>query len=98
MVAALTTPVIAKSPSVAVLPFLNFSADPENEFFADGITEDVIAQLAKIRSLKVISHTSVMPFKKRELSLRRSGATAIGDSARGKHPASGRVECGSSPS
>jgi serine/threonine-protein kinase len=74
MVAALTAPVIAKSPSVAVLPFLNFSADPENEFFADGITEDVIAQLAKIRSLKVISHTSVMPFKKRELSLKEIGA------------------------
>src|SRR4029450_1284247 len=54
--------------------FLNFSADPENEFFADGITEDVIAQLAKIRSLKVISHTSVMPFKKRELSLKEIGA------------------------
>ena len=61
-------------PSVAVLPFLNLSADPENEFFADGITEDVIAQLSKIRSLKVISRTSVMPFKKREQSLREIGA------------------------
>jgi eukaryotic-like serine/threonine-protein kinase len=64
-----------RSPSVAVLPFLNLSADPENEFFADGITEDVIAQLSKIRSLKVISRTSVMPFKKREQSLREIGAT-----------------------
>jgi eukaryotic-like serine/threonine-protein kinase len=63
-----------RSPSVAVLPFLNLSADPENEFFADGITEDVIAQLSKIRSLKVISRTSVMPFKKREQSLREIGA------------------------
>jgi eukaryotic-like serine/threonine-protein kinase len=65
----------ARSPSVAVLPFLNLSVDPENEFFADGITEDVIAQLSKIRSLKVISRTSVMQFKKREQSLREIGAT-----------------------
>jgi eukaryotic-like serine/threonine-protein kinase len=64
-----------RSPSVAVLPFLNLSTDPENEFFADGITEDVIAQLSKIRSLKVISRTSVMQFKKREQSLREIGAT-----------------------
>jgi len=63
------------TPSVAVLPFLNFSADAESEFFADGMTEDVIANLAKIRSLKVISRASVMPFKKREKSLREIGST-----------------------
>jgi serine/threonine protein kinase/tetratricopeptide (TPR) repeat protein len=63
-----------KAPSVAVLPFVNLSADPENEFFADGITEDVIAHLAKVRSLKVISRTSVMAFKKRPKSLREIGA------------------------
>jgi serine/threonine-protein kinase len=62
-------------PSVAVLPFQNLSADPENEFFADGITEDVIAQLAKIRSLKVIGRGSVMKFKSRDQSLREIGAT-----------------------
>ena len=65
----------SRSPSVAVLPFLSLSPNPENEFFADGITEDVIAQLSKIRSLKVISRTSVMQFKKREQSLREIGAT-----------------------
>jgi serine/threonine protein kinase len=64
----------ARPPSVAVLPFLNLSADPENEYFADGITEDVIAQLSKVRALKVISRTSVMPFKKREQRLREIAA------------------------
>ncbi len=59
--------------SVAVLPFANLSADSENEYFADGITEDVIAHLAKIRSLKVISRTSVMTFKKSERNLREIG-------------------------
>jgi eukaryotic-like serine/threonine-protein kinase len=64
-----------RQPSVAVLPFANLSADPQNEFFADGITEDVIAQLSKIRALKVISRGSVMRFKQREQSLREIGVT-----------------------
>ena len=67
-------PPASRLSSIAVLPFVNLSADPDNEFFADGITEDVIAHLSKIRSLKVISRTSVMPFKKREQSLREIGA------------------------
>lgn len=61
--------------SVAVLPFVNLSTDPENEYFADGITEDVIAHLSKIGALSVISRTSVMPFKQRSESLQRIAAT-----------------------
>jgi TolB-like protein/tetratricopeptide (TPR) repeat protein len=64
-------------PSVAVLPFVSISADPENEFFADGITEDVIARLAKVRTLRVTSRASVMAFKRRVESLRRI-AEALG--------------------
>ena len=71
----LSVPVRAKSPSVAVLPFLNLSADAEKEYFADGITEDVIAHLSKIRALKVISRTSVMPFKQRHQSIKEIGTT-----------------------
>jgi serine/threonine-protein kinase len=65
---------LAADRSVAVLPFLSLSADPENDYFADGITEDVIAQLSKIRSLKVVSRTSVMPFRKREQGLHEIAA------------------------
>jgi TolB-like protein/Flp pilus assembly protein TadD len=49
--------------SIAVLPFDNFSDDKENAFFADGIQDDILTSLAKIHELKVISRTSVMPYR-----------------------------------
>ena len=51
--------------SIAVLPFENRGREEADDYFADGITEDVIAQLCKVRTLKVISRSSVMPLKKK---------------------------------
>ena len=59
--------------SVAVLPFDHLSRDEETEYFSDGITEDIIAHLSRIRELKVISRTSVMRFKGSEASVRDIG-------------------------
>jgi serine/threonine-protein kinase len=55
---------VTSAKSVAVLPFENMSTDPENEYFSDGITDDIIAQLSKVSALKVISRTSSMQYKK----------------------------------
>ena len=51
---------------VAVLPFANMSPDPNDEYFADGMTEELIDRLAQLKSLQVIARTSVMNYKKRE--------------------------------
>ncbi len=59
--------------SIAVMPFVNMSSDKEQEYFSDGLTEDIITQLAKIKSFKVISRTSVMQYKKNPKSLKEIG-------------------------
>lgn len=56
--------------SIAVLPFVNMSADPENEYFSDGITEEIINALTKIDGLKVIARTSSFAFKGKNADIR----------------------------
>ena len=59
--------------SVAVLPFTNMSIDPESEFFADGITEEIINALAQIEQLRVAARTSAFSFKGKHIDLRIIG-------------------------
>jgi len=66
-------PISAERKSIAVLPFKNMVPDPENEWFSDGITEDIITHLSKIGDLKVISRTSVMLYKNSKKNLREIG-------------------------
>src|SRR5438874_563614 len=66
--------------SIAVLPFENFSDSKENAFFADGIQDDILTTLAKISDLKVISRTSVMPYRGKASNAREIGK-ALGVSA-----------------
>ena len=59
--------------SIAVLPFLNLTSDPENELFADGICEEIIFSLAQIRDLHVAARTSSFSFKGKSVDLRTIG-------------------------
>lgn len=60
-------------PAIAVLPLMNLSADPENEFFSDGMTEELIGALSQSKGLRVISRTSVFSLKGKELGIRAIG-------------------------
>ena len=60
-------------PSIAVLPFTNMSGDPEQEYFSDGISEDVITDLSKIAGLMVISRNSSFTYKGRAVDTRAVG-------------------------
>lgn len=60
-------------PSLAVLPFTNMSGDPEQEYFADGITEDIITDCSKISGLFVIARNSTFTFKKQNVDIQEVG-------------------------
>lgn len=59
--------------AIAVLPFSNLSSDPEQEYFNDGLTEEIIADLSQIQDLRVISRTSTMVFKNTQKNLKTIG-------------------------
>ena len=61
----------AMDKSIAVLPFRNMSGDPENEYFSDGITEEIINALAQIEGLKVTARTSSFAFKNKDQDIRQ---------------------------
>ena len=76
-----------EKPSIAVLPFNNMSGDPEQEYFSDGITEDIITDLSKISGLLVIARNSVFTYKGKsadvqEVSRRFNVATVLEGSVR----------------
>jgi adenylate cyclase len=73
-------------PSIAVLPFVNLSNDPEQEYFSDGMSEEIIGALAKLEGLKVISRTSAFYFKGKNVDLR-----TIGEKLKVEHVLEGSV-------
>src|SRR5208283_4300255 len=60
-------------PSIAVLPFQNMSADPEQEFFSDGIAEDITTALSKVRWFFVIARNSSFTYKGRAIDVKQVG-------------------------
>ena len=60
-------------PSIAVLPFTNMSGDPEQEFFSDGITEDIITALSRISGLLVVARNSTMVYKGKAVDVKQVG-------------------------
>jgi len=60
-------------PSIAILPFTNMSGDPEQEYFSDGITEDIITSLSKIKNLLFIARNSTFTYKGKSVDVRQVG-------------------------
>jgi len=64
---------IPDKPSIAVLPFANMSGDPEQEYFSDGITEDIITALSRVSGLMVVARNSTMAYKDKVIDVKQVG-------------------------
>lgn len=71
--AILNYPVAENRNSIAVLPLVNMSADPENEYFCDGLAEELINALARVEDLKVVARTSAFSFKGKNVDIAQIG-------------------------
>jgi adenylate cyclase len=71
--ASAAAPLLPDKPSIAVLPFINMSGDPEQEFFSDGISEDIITALSQYSSLFVIARNSSFTYKGRAVDVKQVG-------------------------
>src|SRR5438034_8456340 len=84
----LVAPIDESVPSIAVLPFVNVSRDDENEYFADGLAEELLNLLAKIRGLRVASRTSAFSFKGKDVDIptiaQRSEERRVGKECRSR--------------
>src|SRR6185437_8699713 len=67
------TPAVADNPSIAVLPFQNMSGDPEQDYFVDGMVEEIITALSRIRWLFVIARNSTITYKGQAVDLKQIG-------------------------
>jgi len=68
-----TSPALPDKPSIAVLPFANLSSDPEQEYFADGMVDDIITGLSRIKWLFVIARNSTFTYKGRAVDVKQVG-------------------------
>jgi len=90
-----TSKPVTDKPSIAVLPFTNMSGDPEQEYFSDGIVEEIITALSRMRSLIVIARNSSFTYKGRSVNVKRAGGCVMCSRAASARP---RIGCASAAS
>ena len=66
-----TSPIASRTPSIAVLPFVNMSGEPEQEYFSDGISEDIMTALSKLRWFLVVARNSSFTYKGKTVHIKK---------------------------